>query len=834
MRQTYRALIALFTVGTLLALPLLSIAAPVDAPAVIISEIGWAGSSLSNADEWLELTNVSDSPIDISGWAIIGAASSGGTIILPEGSSVAAHNTFLIANYDQSHEKSLLSVQPDYVTTSVSLSNSRLSLILSDNGGTTIDRAGDGGAPFAGGTSGAGGDVDGQFASMVRLNLNDGTFETSWGEGSPPTPGEVEEWLLSTPEEIEDVEELEGKGAVETEEETDVEEEEEEEEEEEAETSKQQPVFYPQGTLVINEIVSSPESGQDEWIEIYNPYNNVINLTGWRIREGSGKTTELPDYYFGWDQFVLVTNPNGKLNNSGDLIELIDPHGNIIDRVEYGTKDIPAPKKGEALARTSDGQMIITKHTTPKAINEFPKEHVEIVEETFVPKVEPHESIQSPPPSQTESNELKRVQPASPLIEQEQTDAQVSEGKSVEDPYEQNRNIGPLTLTIAAVYPNPIGEDAENEFIQIENFGTEPVNLLNWIIEDASGKQFEVKNQMNVIGNARLTLPRTITGITLNNTSDTIRLFAPDGSLIDEFTYEKSSEGNILTREGNSWTLESQASENEQGEFSKSESEENNNAIRSASLRSDSAPSHVTIRDAMHMLDDTRVTISGIASVAPGILGKQVFYIQDGETGIQVYKYDAQFPDIQVGDEVILTGTLSTSRGQRRVKIGTNDPIGILSSGNVLNATSVPISDIDPGAVGSLIQTEGIVLTSSGDKVIIEQNGIELMIRLAGGVDIPSDVFERGSSVRVNGILTTYDGSLRLLPRYQKDVRPLEEKEHSAAALTGKEEREQQDGRNALIIGGATLIALLALAAKHYLPNVKTRYAKNHPVGRAA
>ena len=100
----------------------------------------------------------------------------------------------------------------------------------------------------------------------------------------------------------------------------------------------------------------------------------------------------------------MVENPNGNLNNSGDTITLINSSGTTIDTITYGTAEMPAPKDGESLARTSDGDWLITDATrdTP---NVFP-----------VPEAGP-----SPAPTREDSNETSYEQtnliPLSAILE---------------------------------------------------------------------------------------------------------------------------------------------------------------------------------------------------------------------------------------------------------------------------------------------------------------------------------------------------------------------------------------------------------------------------------
>ena len=83
-----------------------------DAPQVFISEINWAGSSLSTADEWLELYNAGSGNVDASGWVLTGAGTSGDAVALAEGTIINAGSTLLISNYALG-EKSSLAVVPE-------------------------------------------------------------------------------------------------------------------------------------------------------------------------------------------------------------------------------------------------------------------------------------------------------------------------------------------------------------------------------------------------------------------------------------------------------------------------------------------------------------------------------------------------------------------------------------------------------------------------------------------------------------------------------------------------------------------------------------------------
>ena len=80
---------------------------------VVFSEVAWAGSSMSNADEWIELYNTREETVDMSGWIVQGAATGGGDLTIPDTTIIQPHSTFLIANYATTHDNSALRNEPD-------------------------------------------------------------------------------------------------------------------------------------------------------------------------------------------------------------------------------------------------------------------------------------------------------------------------------------------------------------------------------------------------------------------------------------------------------------------------------------------------------------------------------------------------------------------------------------------------------------------------------------------------------------------------------------------------------------------------------------------------
>ena len=125
--------------------------------------------------------------------------------------SIASGQTLLIANYTADHEKSRLATEPQFVSTSISLPNSKLLLQLYDNnptnGGQLIDSVDDGqGAPFAGSTT--------PQQAMVRIAFGQpghrstssatATMRSGWDPNATEigTPGSIPSYLLIDKEDM--------------------------------------------------------------------------------------------------------------------------------------------------------------------------------------------------------------------------------------------------------------------------------------------------------------------------------------------------------------------------------------------------------------------------------------------------------------------------------------------------------------------------------------------------------------------------------------------------------------------------------------------------------
>jgi len=153
---------------------------------VVINEIMWMGG-FNEDDEWLELKNVSDKPINLKGWNLTRWDNSDSQekllVQIPSNQDfiIAPGGFFLIARRNSQAANSNLNVVPDVVHASMVFSNSNLQIKLYAGDWSTatlIDTAGDKGPPFAGVNGIKGDEVD---KSMERNSPPlDGTLSSNW------------------------------------------------------------------------------------------------------------------------------------------------------------------------------------------------------------------------------------------------------------------------------------------------------------------------------------------------------------------------------------------------------------------------------------------------------------------------------------------------------------------------------------------------------------------------------------------------------------------------------------------------------------------------------
>jgi PKD repeat protein len=201
------------------------------------------------------------------------------------------------------------------------------------------------------------------------------------------------------------------------------------------------------------------------------------------------------------------------LNNKGDIIILRDASGNLIDQVAYGdwqdgdsANNAPAASDPNGSARKIDGQ------------NSFNNANDFSVTSTL---------------TKGRSNVI--------TLEEELEIGELGAAN-----YDYSKDI-----IISEILPNPVGEDAKGEFIELFNKGNRDADLTGWKIVDAGGSEYEFGAKIAtstlstaIKANGYLVVLRSESKLALNNDSDSVKLYQPlKEKPIQIVKYKKAVEG---------------------------------------------------------------------------------------------------------------------------------------------------------------------------------------------------------------------------------------------------------------------------------------------------
>lgn len=165
-----------------------------------ISEIAWAGTAASSSDEWIELQNVGDTPVDLLGWQL-----TFGSVVIPLGdvgeATVEARTQILgVGDFlllERTDDRGIIDVMADVIYRG-SMSNSGVIMELWDPSGNVVDAVYPGEDGWVAGTAGS---ADVPYCTMVRTLSGEWVDHTGEvcngldGDGVPVngTPGQPNE-----------------------------------------------------------------------------------------------------------------------------------------------------------------------------------------------------------------------------------------------------------------------------------------------------------------------------------------------------------------------------------------------------------------------------------------------------------------------------------------------------------------------------------------------------------------------------------------------------------------------------------------------------------------
>lgn len=667
-------------------------------PSVIINEVCWAGSSISSADEWIELKNISSETINVRGWQIEHAASSGKTLYLPDDNdyNIAPRQYFLIANYDNSNDHSVLATKPDIVDTGLSLLNTNNNnLILKNSQDEVIDEVISN--PWPAGTNDP-------KASMERIDDLDGLNIQSWQTANLQTNLEPTIVDFATPK---------------------------------AENSQSMfniPTFSNEylATFINFDNVKEAKAIVTEVVDgdiIEVSINNLkykVRLIGVDAPESSISSMLKIDepYYLLSKQYTIDTLLNNEIRlfvNSDKLLRY-DDYGRLLGLVII------------------DGRLFNIDQINTGFARKYSLNDTLIHSDAWVQS------------EQIAKNNFMGIW----------------------------SDLNNKCIIINEFMPNPSGEDKQKEWIELKNVCQNDVNIKNWIIDDGEdgSNPYLIDNNTVIKANNYCVINAKDSNIILNNNYDSVRLFTPDLNIADDIKYQEDAKEDM-----------SYALINNKWQWTNFLSPGADNIVQDNAENTNYPYSKIDkISNLRKIKKSTKVEISGLVNVEPGILGKQYFYIQDDSGGVQIYYSEADFPDITVGDNITVKGELSDTL-YLRIKIDKKEDI--IATGNKTDVTAKKINQENYALhEGKLIKIIGKVISKKGKNISLNIDNSSINIQFKSNVKMPKITVD--DMLEIIGIVSlNSDNEYVILPRYQSDIVNLTQRQVEKNEYINIEDKEQ-------------------------------------------
>lgn len=331
----------------------------------------------------------------------------------------------------------------------------------------------------------------------------------------------------------------------------------------------------PSSHIVISEIQTTGGTGYttDEFVELYNPTEADFNLAGWQLtkKTAAGKEYVLVDNFgeksIKSHSFFLITHPSGysgqatpdlyytTTNSISDnnTVILYDATGQIVDKVGFGsTTDF----EGEALVNPSAKKSVERKakaESTTETMAEGGTDY-------FLGNAEDTDNnkndfiLRDNPEPQNTSSEPEYLTLEIPKVPAP-TNNNDNQSPS-DDQKPEETIIYSNKIIISEFFPNPVGSD-DGEFIELKNIGQENVDLAGWKLGDSSQRKFTIGQdnfKLTVIpAGGFFVVYKEISKISLNNTTDSVKLYQPNDNLLAKVEYKTCQEGQSYNLINGQW-----------------------------------------------------------------------------------------------------------------------------------------------------------------------------------------------------------------------------------------------------------------------------------------
>ncbi|MFA4941130.1 MAG: lamin tail domain-containing protein, partial [Patescibacteria group bacterium] len=316
----------------------------------------------------------------------------------------------------------------------------------------------------------------------------------------------------------------------------------------------------------------------------------------------------------------------------------------------------------------------------------------------------------------------------------------------------------------------------EGEWIELKNIGVDRVNLFGWKLDDIEGGSlpYKINHDLWIESGGFYLAERSETGLALNNSNESVRLFNNSDELIDEVDYEKSFSGESYARaENKKWFWTTVVTPGEENIISVADSQGSKLVAEVAGIKISSGGDGGYILTTLEKIRESEigdlVKTKGIVAVEPGIFGTQYFYIV-GSSGVQIYNYKKDFPFLKIGDYIEVQGEISEINGEKRIKTKQKEDIVKVESRTAPLPENITADKITEEYLGCLVSITGEITDRKASDVYLDDSTDEARIYIKKNTGIDLKSFIEGERMEITGIVSQTSSGLKIMPRSSDDI----------------------------------------------------------------
>lgn len=582
----------------------------------------------------------------------------------------------------------------------------------------------------------------------------------------------------------------------------------------------------------ISEVFPNPKGSdnENEFIELKNIGTETVNIKDWKLGDSSTKRYSITQGSISPGGYIVFKRSMTGIalnNTGGDEVKLYASNGSLVDSMQYPG----SVEEDQSYVRREDGSWVWTTSVTPGKENSIEgKSAAPVITIDTETEVAVNEWITF------DASDTTDPQGATLKFSWDFGDGLQEDGSTVQHKFsaegvytvelivsndiKESKKTVAVTVKLASdfvggyggvsdvtriqiseIFPNPIGSDT-TEFLELYNLSDEDIDLSLLKLDDEEGgsRAYTIPQNTLILAGEHKTFGRQDTKLALNNTSDSVRILYPDGTVLHEVRYDDVIEGASYVRDSEGlWIWTTQVTP---GEGNTIEVPVQVKGTKITKKSNYIAPIIETSLSQLRSEDlGDMVKVTGIVAVEPGILGTQFFYIIDQSqnssstqyAGVQIYMYKKDFPKLQVGDRVEVSGELAESGGEARIKTSEKKDIVVVDHPGELLPHLIDITDIGETVEGQLVQVHGEITEIKGSYMYVDDGTEEVKVYFKSGAGIKKNLMQEGNLVSISGLVHQTKTEFQLLPRSQNDIVKTGVSQDFVSKVSSQEKDESQD-----------------------------------------